>query len=658
MHRRLLGLLFAILLVWRADAAEPQPGIELLSRLDRLPVFKQSVRVASQSTYDRTGGNDDGFSGTYSFVRREADGLVLFEAQGPGIIHRIATPTPTSDLVEFYFDGEKLPRLSLPLCDLFTGKHEAFPRPLVGSGAGGFYCYVPVPYAKSCKIVLKSQKMQFYQINYATYLPEAGIASITWPASAEYREHCDRACKLFGAAGQDLTGYTATNPSDVQVHRTQATLQPGKTCELFRSDSPGRIVGLRLGPASAFAGKDRAVVLRAFWDDDPQPAVLVPVGDFFGYAWGQPACRSLLVGTAVNTNYLYFPMPFDRSGRIELVSEQTGGSPVEIQAEIITEPVPRGANEGKFYALWRRENPTHKGRPFTFLETKGRGHLVACFQQSQGYESGTTYFFEGDDQTTIDGELVIHGTGSEDFYNGGWYDVAGRWETRRSFPLSGCLGYIKHMGRSGGYRLLLGDAYAYRESILQTIEHAPTNNDSENDYCGLAFWYSEKRPTCDFTLPAFPDRRVVDLDRLVFTAWWNTPIYAWSFEKCKLERLVEKLPNEEVRLLSLQAAEKDVFGDPFIAFTCEIPVAGRYRVSLVAMQGPEQGTVQLVQDETPVGPEVNFAAAERKLSGEEVLGTLELEEGANHLMFKLTGKPAEAPVRRLDLRNIICERVE
>jgi hypothetical protein len=76
------------------------------------------------------------------------------------------------------------------------------------------------------------------------------------------------------------------------------------------------------------------------------------------------------------------------------------------------------------------------------------------------------------------------------------------------------------------------------------------------------------------------------------------------------------------------------------------------------MQGPEQGTVQLCQDEMPVGRAVEFAAAERKLSREEELGTLELEEGTNHLMFKLTGKPAAAPVRRLDLRSIVCEKVE
>src|SRR4030095_7352086 len=175
--------------------------------------------------------------------------------------------------------------------------------------------------------------------------------------------------------------------------------------------------------------------------------------------------ESMLLGTRGSTNYCYFPMPFSRSVRLEVVSERK--TPVRLQAEIIHCSTPRVSEEGMFCALWRRENPTAAGRPYTFLETTGRGQLVGVVLQAQGMESGKTLFFEGDDQTTIDGDLVIHGTGSEDFFNGGWYDVPDRWEKRISFPLSGCLGYAKHLGRTGAYRLFLGDAYAYRQSILQ-----------------------------------------------------------------------------------------------------------------------------------------------------------------------------------------------
>src|SRR5436853_5551013 len=88
-------------------------GIEEIYRLDLLPRFKPSAKVASISSYDRTGGNDDGFSGKYSFVRKEGDGLVIADLQGPGVIYRIWTPTPTEDPIEFYFDGETEPRVKM-----------------------------------------------------------------------------------------------------------------------------------------------------------------------------------------------------------------------------------------------------------------------------------------------------------------------------------------------------------------------------------------------------------------------------------------------------------------------------------------------------------------------------------------------------------------
>ena len=49
-----------------------------------------------------------------------------------------------------------------------------------------------------------------------------------------------------------------------------------------------------------------------------------------------------------------------------------------------------------------------------------------------------------------------------------------------------------------------------------------------NDYCGVTYLYSEKRPTCDFTIPDLKGRRVVDLKKIVFATWWNVPIHAFS----------------------------------------------------------------------------------------------------------------------------------
>jgi hypothetical protein len=405
--RLLIGAIFVSFAFPIALFAEDPwvPGIQELYRIDRLPVFKESVAVTSVSSYDRTGGNNDGFGGQYSFVRKENGGLVLADLEGPGVIYRFLTPTPTEDMLEFYFDGEKEPRIQVKFRDLFMGKYPAFPRPLVGFGAGGFYSYVPLPYEKSCKVFLRAERMQFYQINYAKYPKGMGIKSFTVEPTAEYQRQIEKARKLFDSTGTDISEYGVPDGGKVETITSKGNLEAGKAIRLFDVNRPGRIVGIRVRPAEALAGKARDIVIRAYWDGDANPAIVCPAGDFFGYAWGEPATRSLLVGTADGVNYCYYPMPFDQSGRIELYAEPGLNRNVSVQAEVLFVPVARQKNEGKFYALWRRENPTTKGKPFTFIETNGRGHLVGLLQQSQGFESGNTYFFEGDDQTTIDGEL-------------------------------------------------------------------------------------------------------------------------------------------------------------------------------------------------------------------------------------------------------------
>jgi hypothetical protein len=619
------------------------PGIQGLYRLDRLGVLKESIKVASVSSYDRTGGNNDGFGGQYSYVRKEKDGLVLADLQGPGIIYRIWTPTPTDDILEFYFDGESEPSISVRFRELFLGKHPVFIRPLVGYGVGGFYSYVPLAYEKSCKVFVRAERFQFYQINYDTYPEGTSIVSSPKQPADEYGYHLEKARKLFESYGTDISSYGVPAGGRIERFNSKVRLKGREAVNIFQIDRPGRIVGIRISPPEALVDKERRVVLRAYWDGNKEPAILSPAGDFFGYAWGKPATKSLLVGSANGVNYCYFPMPFDKSARIELLSDRRLDKETELEVEVLFVPVARRENEGRFYAIWRRENPTTKGKPFTFVETTGRGHIVGLIQQSQGFESGNTYFFEGDDQTTIDGELVIHGTGSEDLYNGGWYDVTGRWDSKRSFPLSGCLGYKKHLGS---------------KNILQTIEHAPTENKLLNDYCGITFLYSRNKPTCEFDLPPAEERKVIDLKRIVFATWWNIPIDSFSYRNASLTKNNETIDGKNIRFLSLRAKGNDTFGHHFICFICDIPAAGKYKVSLDAVKGPSQGKVQMFMDEAPVGPEVDLYAVKRECALDEYIGTLNPAEGPNRLLFKLIGKHAESQGLGLDLTNIICERVD
>lgn len=351
----------------------PPPGIERLSRLDFLPRFHDSVRIGMVSSYDRSGGNDDGFSGKYSVIRREEAGLVIAELQGPGIIYRMWTPTPTDDIVEFYFDGEAAPRLHLKFSDLFSGATAPFLRPVAGSGLGGYYSYVPIPYERSCKIVIKAARFHFYQINYAAYPESAGIRTFRWPQAELDRSHLARAQQVFEAAGADISSHVVAPGSRIRKQAFRGELRPGGKLTLVEIKKPGRIAGLRIGPARALGGKTRDVLIRFFWDGSATPAIEVPVGDLFGYGWGQPSMQSLFAGTRDDVNYFYLPAPFSRSAKIELLSQSNRVTDhLAIEGEVLWTDEGRRADEGRLYAHWRRI-ANHERSAILLAEATGQG---------------------------------------------------------------------------------------------------------------------------------------------------------------------------------------------------------------------------------------------------------------------------------------------
>ena len=131
------ALLVLILSLGLISSAQYAEEILKLTRIDQLPQFQENMVAGQISSYDRTGGNDDGFSGKYSFIREENGNLVIADLKGPGMIHRIWTPTPTEDTIQFFFDGESSPRIELKFIDLFSGNKFPFIRPVVGNEVGG-----------------------------------------------------------------------------------------------------------------------------------------------------------------------------------------------------------------------------------------------------------------------------------------------------------------------------------------------------------------------------------------------------------------------------------------------------------------------------------------------------------------------------------------
>lgn len=660
-------IFFCAILVWfgvtscgKAQPYDPDPlfGGEELFRLDLLPVMRQAVEVGMVSSHDRTGGNDDGFSGTYSFIRKEDQGLVIADLEGPGVITRIHTPTATEDIIEFYFDGESSPRISQKMSELFEGTHSPFLSPLVGSGVGGNYAYVPLNYRQSCKVLVRADRVRFYQINYARYPEGTDIRTYESPPAMAFLSKLKKAGEIIGKAGTDISSVLVPKGTRLDVRTSEQKLAPGHTLTLFKTSDPGRIVGFRLGPASSFAGNDRDILLKIYWDGAEEPAVAGPVGDLFGYSFGDPAVRSLFLGTVDDTNYMFLPMPFERSARIDLVSERNSGPPIDVMSEIIHAPLGKSENEGRLYALWRRENPTEAGTPFTFLRTEGRGHVIGVFLQAQGMEPGQTRFFEGDDQAVIDGNLTVPGTGSEDSFNGGWYDVPGRWESRTSFPLSGCLDYKKPLGRTGGYRWMIADALAYKESIDFTIEHSPEGNADPTDYTSVTFFYSLDPPASDSPLPPASARRVTAPDRIVFVPGWNVPVRTSSLQNAVWTKISTEIEGQRVRYLSMKTSGNDIFGPHHMAFITDVPETGSYKIWIRAVLGPDQGKIQMYQRDRPVGETADLFAPTRSVSSLIPLGIQDMSAGDNLVYLHIVGKDTHSTGMNLDLVEIVLQKQE
>jgi hypothetical protein len=494
--------------------------------LSKLPAYSNDT-VFQLSSYDPTGGNDDGFSGKYSYIRKENDGWVVADIQGAGVINRLWTPTPSTDTLKFYFDGEKQPRIALPFIDLFSGKVYPFTAPLCGNEIGGYYCYLPIPFARSLKIVYQGEGLKFHQIQYRKLSGNQLVKSFSF-------DYFNRNRNVFQPL---ISVWESRLPvmydSGIHMRKLNFSLASGEEKSLLELHSGGRITGIEINAGNDLQNADGKLTLTARWDNEPQLALNLPFHKFFGYAFGQPAMHSRWIGANRDKYYCYFPMPFDSSAILSLKYEDEQGKELMISGTIYYSENQRDKDkEGKFYTQSRREYLPEKGKPYRIAAIEGRGHYVGTILTAQGLEEGMTLFWEGDDCSIIDGEMRMHGTGSEDYFNGGWYAVADRWDKGVSLPLHGSLLYDLKRGRTGGYRLFLSDKINFHSSYQLTMEHGPEKNEVAVDYSSVGLFYSD-RPQFENTCVAEVKNEIRRRDILtpqdfLLKLYWFTTADFWE----------------------------------------------------------------------------------------------------------------------------------
>ena len=274
-------------------------------------------------------------------------------------------------------------------------------------------------------------------------------------------------------------------------------IEPGATVTLAEMEGPGEInhiwitVDNKTTDADCFVLRD--LVIRMYWDDEEYPSVESPLGDFFCCGFGRECIVNSVPMAVVPSRGFncYFPMPFKKKAKITLENQHANKIPAFFyQVDYcLYDELPEDITY--FHAQWKRERLTEKQKDYTILDgVKGKGHYVGTIHQAQGLRPGMTLFFEGDDSTYVDNKMRLHGTGSEDYYNGGWYALLDRWDRGNSLPLHGCLDYSLPMARTGGYRFFLADKMSYEKEIYHGMEHGEVKNNFPVDYTSVGFFYA------------------------------------------------------------------------------------------------------------------------------------------------------------------------
>jgi hypothetical protein len=290
--------------------------------------------------------------------------------------------------------------------------------------------------------------------------------------------------KMIQISSHDTTG----------ANNDRINIPEGETAVIANINGPGLITRIWFTVDSRDPFFLRRILIRMYWDDEKNPSVEVPMGDFFGTGFEYKHYYSQFLGMTSGGYFCYFPMPFKKNARIEIVN-QTGE---EIYAfyyhiNIFQPEKPFKKNTAYFHAYWNRDIKTDKPENYTILEAEGNGHVVGLNMSMQSY-NGSLGYLEGDEMIWIDDEKnpSIYGTGTEDYFTSGWYFKDGEF----SAPYHGLILKDDKNGRIAAYRLHIPDPIPFQKSIKFTMEHGHAN-ESVADYSSTVYWY-QKEPHKNF----------------------------------------------------------------------------------------------------------------------------------------------------------------
>ncbi len=501
----------------KADPRDKGPvGWDVYRQLDRLPELHTGVQTLQFSSFDRAGGNNDGFGATYTCLRLSGEGCVLAERAGPGEVQSIwftrdaATVSRKEYAGNLRIELDGVTVLNAPLKDIVTGQLGApFIYPLVASAAqssSGLYIKVPMPYRERMRISTQNNPY-FYHVSYRVFADTEGVSTF---------DPSDQALDIVELLRRSGTADPKPARSDARTVTNAFSVAAGASATLADLSGPGMISQLRLRIPRSGGAKSRPLrtellrTARLRITFDGQRTVDAPLGEFFGSGLGEVKVRSLFyaMDTADDGWYsTWWPMPYRQTALVELYngsarSIESGDVEVTYTASSEWERRLRPEGDAAYFRATSARGATTPGRDWVFLDVQGQGKFVGVTHTMAGSDDGggrsglsgnPRSYLEGDERVYVDGSRTprMHGTGAEDFYEGAYYFGSGSFTA----PMNGAPAHLAfdngcQFDCTGAYRLMIGDAVPFHSSLRFSIEHGP-RNDVPAVYGSTAYWYGK-----------------------------------------------------------------------------------------------------------------------------------------------------------------------
>jgi len=639
-----------------AADAEDLSYVDLAGRLTDLEYLAtlpdKGDTCAQWSSYDRRSRYEDGKyldwaangDGT-GCIRTEGDRIVLAEMKGPGCIWRIWSALAQAGHVKVYLDGAEAPAIDLPFDGYFNRKHAPFVYgSLVYTAARGRNNYVPIPYAKSCRIVAEKGWGRYFQFVYETFPKGTRVPTFSMDLPADAVAALEKADAFLG----NRFGADPAGPRDGEKTLTKTvTVGGGESAVVADLDGPRAITAIRVDNTFGDGSETvvpalRELAVRITWDGAAEPAVWTPLGDLFGTAPGVNLYKSLPLGMTEKEFYCLWYMPFAERARIEIGNG--GKEDRRVTFRITHAPLSRPIGQlGRFHAKWHRdaflpEDAARRAIDWTLLTTRGRGRFCGVMLHVWNPRGG--WWGEGDEKFFVDGEHFPStiGTGSEDYFGYAWATPAIFHHAYHNQTIaSGNKGHVSVN------RWHVGDNIPFQTSFEGAIEKYYPNA-KPTLYAAVAYWY--QAPGGEDPYKSVPiDQR---------TGYYVEP---------EIPRVKGALEGEKLKILSKTAGNarpQDManFGPawsgesqlwwtgahPGDRLVLEVPVekAGKYKLVANFTKAIDYGVHQLSLDGKKLGSALDLFNDGVVATGPVDLGTHELAAGKHKLTVEITGANPKA----------------